>query len=145
MRLLERNSASQLSPTKIFFGDNIPKYAILLYTWEADTKEVTYRDLIDGTGKSKAGYGKIRFCGEQAKRDGLQYFWVNTCCINKSNAVELQEAINSMFCWYQNTAKCYIYLSDVWTKKQKASDQLSECTWESDFRSSKWFTQGWTL
>jgi hypothetical protein len=67
---------------------------------------------------------------------------VDTCCIDKSNAVELQEAINSMFRWYQNAVKCYVYLSDVSTKKQKASDSY---TWELAFRSSKWFTRGWTL
>jgi len=26
-------------------------------------------------GKKKIGYNKIQFCGEQARRDGLQYFW----------------------------------------------------------------------
>jgi hypothetical protein len=64
MRLLERNSVGQLSLTKIFVGDNIPKYAILSHTWGADTEEVTFRDMIDGTGKSKAGYEKIRFCAQ---------------------------------------------------------------------------------
>ncbi len=38
-----------------------------------------------------------------------------------------------------------MYLSDVSTKKWKASDQLSEYTWESTFRASRWFTRGWTL
>jgi hypothetical protein len=69
--------------------------------------------MTEGNGRSKTGFDKIRFCGEQARRDGLQYFWVDTCCIDKSNAVELQEAINSMFRWYRNAAKCYVYLSDV--------------------------------
>src|SRR5256884_1136969 len=50
-----------------------------------------------------------------------------------------------MFRWYQKAAKCYVHLSDVPTRKQKASDQLSEYTWESDFRNSRWFTRGWTL
>ncbi|KAH6667462.1 vegetative incompatibility protein HET-E-1 [Halenospora varia] len=90
-------------------------------------------------------YNKIRFCGEQARCNGLQYFWVDTCCIDKSSSSELQEAINSMFRWYQNAAKCYVYLSDVSTRKWKASDQFSEYTWESAFRSSRWFTRGWTL
>ena len=126
MRLLERNSSGQLSLSKIFVGDNIPKYAILSHTWGADTEEVTFRDLIDGTGKSKAGYNKIRFCAQQAADDGLQYFWVDTCCIDKSNSVELQEAINSMFRWYQNAAKCYVYLSDVSTAKRKRSASQSE-------------------
>jgi hypothetical protein len=33
----------------------------------------------------------------------------------------------------------------VSTKKQKASDSFTEYTWEPAFRSSKWFTRGWTL
>ena len=144
MRLLEQNNDSRFSLTKDF-GDRVPQYAILSHTWGADTEEVTFRDLIDNTGKSKAGYNKIRFCGEQIIRDGLQYFWVDTCCIDKSNSVELQEAINSMFRWYQNATKCYVYLSDVSTTKRKASDQLSKVTWESAFQASSWFTRGWTL
>jgi hypothetical protein len=144
MRLLEQNSASQLSLTKDLIGDDdIPKYAILSHTWGAE--EVTFRDLVDGTGKSKAGYNKIRFCAQQAANDDLQFFWVDTCCIDKSSSAELQEAINSMFRWYQNAAKCYVYLSDVSTRKRKASDRFSECTWKSAFRSSRWFTRGWTL
>jgi hypothetical protein len=39
--------------------------------WAADTEEISFKDLTDGTGKSKPGYDKIRFCGEQARRDGL--------------------------------------------------------------------------
>ena len=142
MRLLQYNNDSDLSLTE-FFGSEIPKYAILSHRWGAE--EVTFKDLIDGTSKSKAGYGKIQFCGEQAERNGLQYFWVDTCCIDKSNAVELQEAINSMFRWYQNADQCYVYLSDVSTKKRKASDSSTEYTWEPTFRTSKWFTRGWTL
>ena len=66
MRLLQYNSAGQLSLTKDFVNNDIPEYAILSHTWGADTEEVTFRDLMDGTGKSKAGYDKIRFCGERA-------------------------------------------------------------------------------
>jgi hypothetical protein len=145
MRLLERNNAGEINLTEEIFGDNkIPRYAILSHTWK-DGEEVTFQELINGTGKGKLGYEKIRFCGEQAKHDGLQYFWVDTCCINKSNNTELSEAINSMFRWYQNAAKCYVYLSDVSTRKRKAIDQISKFTWESDFRASRWFTRGWTL
>ena len=142
MRLLEHNSTGQLSLTKDLIND-IPKYAILSHTWGAE--EVTFRDLIDGTGKSKAGYDKIRFCAKQAANDGLQFFWVDTCCIDKSSSAELQEAIYSMFAWYKNAAKCYVYLSDVSARKRKASDLFTEYTWESAFRSSRWFTRGWTL
>ena len=143
MRLLAYNNDGEFSLTQ-FFGDDIPdQYAILSHRWGPE--EVTVADLTDGTGKGMAGYSKIRFCGEQARRDGLQYFWVDTCCIDKSNAVELQEAITSMFRWYQNAAKCYVYLSDVSTAKRKRSASQSEFAWESAFRTSRWFTRGWTL
>jgi hypothetical protein len=142
MRLLQFNNNGDFSLTE-FFEDDIPKYAILSHRWGPE--EVTFRDLTDSTSKFKAGYSKIQFCGEQARCDGLEYFWVDTCCIDKSSSAELSEAINSMFRWYQNAARCYVYLSDVSIRKRKASDASAECTWESAFRTSKWFTRGWTL
>jgi hypothetical protein len=95
MCLLERKD-DEFTLTKDII-DNIPDYAILLYTWGADEDEVTFRDLTDSTGKDKTGYNKIRLCGEQARHNGLQYFWVDTYYIDKSNNTELTEAINSMF------------------------------------------------
>jgi len=62
---------------------------------------------------NKIGWRKIQFCANQAAVDGLEYFWVDTCCMDKKNAVELGAAINSMFRWYQDTARCYVYLTDV--------------------------------
>jgi hypothetical protein len=46
--------------------------------WGVDAEEVSFTDMINGTGRSKPGYDKIRFCGEQARCDGLQYFWIDT-------------------------------------------------------------------
>ena len=69
MRLLERKNYDEFSLTKDFVG-NIPAYAILSHTWGDDDQEVTFNDMNEGSGKSKAGYQKIRFCGEQAARDG---------------------------------------------------------------------------
>jgi hypothetical protein len=58
-----------------------PVEGILSHTWGTENEEeVTFKDLMDGTGKDKIGYKKIQFCGEQASRDGLKYFWVDTCC-----------------------------------------------------------------
>jgi hypothetical protein len=141
MRLLEYNNDGEFSLID-FFGDDIPEYAILSHRWGAE--EVTLADLTDNTGKSKAGYSKIQFCGEQARRDGLQYIWVDTCCLDKSNSTELAEAINSMFRWYQNATKCYVYLSDV-SRPPFDTDDKSNEPWESTFRKSRWFTRGWTL
>ncbi|KAI1676385.1 WD40 repeat [Pyrenophora tritici-repentis] len=144
MRLLRYEEDGRL--TIASFDDNaIPQYAILSHTWGADAEEVTIADLAEGGGMHKPGYKKIRFCGEQAQQDGLQYFWVDTCCIDKSDKAELSSAIQSMFRWYQNATKCYVYLSDVSTKKREASSLSTKFTWELALRSSRWFTRGWTL
>jgi hypothetical protein len=144
MRLLGLNTHGEFSLTE-FVGNDIPQYAILSHTWRAGGEEVTFKDLVEGTGMDKAGYGKIRFCGEQAASDGLQYFWVDTCCIDKSNSVELSEAINSMLRWYRNASKCYVYLSDVSISDTDENDPASRVMWELAFRKSRWFTRGWTL
>ncbi|KAJ6192357.1 hypothetical protein J3E72DRAFT_399374 [Bipolaris maydis] len=103
-----------------------------------DGDEVTFADLQTGGGKTKPGYTKkIIFCGEQARRDSLQYFWIDTCCIDKANKAELAFSIRSMFRWYRDAARCYVYLSDV-------SDQpLLKA--ELALKNSRWFTRGWTL
>ena len=141
MRLLHYKNGSDFSLTEFFEGD-IPKYAILSHRWGLE--EVTLADLKNGNGKKMAGYGKIQFCEEQAKRDGLQYFWVDTCCIDKANSTELAEAINSMFRWYQDATKCYVYLPDVSRHRTDSADR-SNGAWESTFRESEWFRRGWTL
>lgn len=141
MRLLQRSGSSEFSFTKDLVGDDaIPPYAILSHTWGLDTDEVTFDDVINGTGTHKPGYEKIRFCGEQAGKDGLEYFWIDTCCINKANYTELSQAINSMFRWYQDAARCYVYMSDVLSPVLETNDG-----WILDFRESRWFKRGWTL
>ena len=146
MRLLQRSDTGKFSFTKNFGCDEaIPPYAILSHTWGADTEEVTFEDLINGTGKNKAGCKKIQFCGEQARQDNLQYFWIDACCINKANKAELSRAIRSMFRWYRNAARCYVYLSDVSSSLPKADEEATSLLWASDFQKSRWFTRGWTL
>ena len=125
---------------------NIPPYAILSHTWGQDTDEVTYKDLVDKVGKDKVGYKKLQFCANQARHHGIEHFWVDTCCIDKSNTIEVQRSINSMFRWYQEATRCYVYLSDVSvTRNRKRKSEPSETQWKSAFRESKWFTRGWTL
>jgi hypothetical protein len=143
MRLIALDKNGQFSLTKNFI-DNIPPYAILSHTWGDDEDEVTFNDFMDGSGKLKTGYGKIQLCGEQAARDGLRHFWIDTCCIDKSNNTEFSEAINSMFSWYRNAAICYVYLADV-SIGSRDPFNLFLPTWETDFRHSRWFTRGWTL
>lgn len=61
MRLLKLQGNGELSLAE-FISSDIPPYAILSHTWAADHEEVTFRHLLEGTGKSKVGYGKIWLC-----------------------------------------------------------------------------------
>jgi hypothetical protein len=156
MRLLETIDGCTYKLTSYFVNKSgIPPYAILSHTWE-DSQEVTFDDINEDSRsrykrwrasvrmlQRKAGYDKLRFCAKQANRDGLQYFWVDTCCINKSDPRELETAINSMFCWYKNASKCYVYLSDVIVEHQSGGGQ--DPAWQLAFVKSRWFTRGWTL
>jgi Heterokaryon incompatibility protein (HET) len=137
MRLLERKSDGELSLTQEFVK-HIPAYAILSHSWGDDDQEVSFDDMKRGLGRFKEGYQKIKFCGDQAARDGLQYFWVDTCCIKKSDPIELQKSINSMFSWYQDAKKCYVFLSDVGIPHHNPF-------FGSVFPDARWFTRGWTL
>ena len=119
MRLLEYQSDGSFRLTDRFLDDDLPLYAILSHTWGKESEEFTFEDMVTGLGQVKAGYQKLEFCGEQAAKDRLRYFWVDSCCIKKSSDSELSESINSMFCWYRRAAKCYVYLWDVSTTKRK--------------------------
>ncbi|KAH7070472.1 heterokaryon incompatibility protein-domain-containing protein [Paraphoma chrysanthemicola] len=133
MRLLQFQTTGNLSLVE-FLGTNVPPYAILSHTWGPSDEEVSYHDVVSGTWREKPTQCKLTFCREQAAKDGLDYFWIDTCCIDKSSSADLSEAINSMFAWYQNAAVCYAFLSDV--HHDRRSIALS---------ASKWFTRGWTL
>lgn len=114
--------------------DRIPSYAILSHRWQDG--EVSFQDMQTGKGAKKAGYAKIKGCCSQALKVGLQYVWIDTCCIDKSSSAELSESINSMYRWYGNAAMCYAYLSDV------RSTGVSK---DFGFAKSVWFLRGWTL
>ncbi|KAF2671381.1 HET-domain-containing protein [Microthyrium microscopicum] len=136
MRLLKLEQTGELTLAE-FLACDIPPYAILSLTWGAAGEEVSFRDVVDGAGKSKTGYKKIEFCAKQAAKDGFDYFWIDTCAIDKSSSAELSEAINSMFRWYRDAERCYVYLTDVTIS--------NGIPWKQQFESSRWFTRGWTL
>jgi hypothetical protein len=55
-----------------------------------------------------------------------------------------------MYSWYQRSARCYVYLTDVDVSSalRNALNESEASTlkgWRSSFKKSKWFTRGWTL
>jgi Heterokaryon incompatibility protein (HET) len=118
--------------------DKTVRYAILSHTWGKG--EVTFQEIDDSKAKDKQGYTKIRLCCEQALKDGLDFVWVDTCCIDKSSSAEFSETINSMFVWYRDAEVCYVFLDDVDynTSIPPSATILREPV-------ARWFTRGWTL
>jgi hypothetical protein len=143
MRLLRRTDTCGVTFTKDLSQSELRHfdYAILSHTWGSEEEEVVYEDIIRGEGTSKPGLGseKIRFCMRQTAQDGLEYFWVDTCCINKKDDAELSKSLRSMFRWYAEANRCYAFLSDV------PQGEIHGAQWEHSFRLSKWFRRGWTL
>lgn len=111
---------------------DVPPHAILSHTWEDG--EVTFQDMLSGRAHATPtkGYDKIRQTCRLAWEHGLDYAWVDTCCIDKSSSAELTESINSMFGYYQRSAVCFALLTD----SRPGSSNIG---------SSRWFTRGWTL
>ena len=102
------------------FVDDKVKYAILSHRWMKDAEEVDYREMVKLAKMPpeerdeicrRDGYRKIS-C-KQARNDGYEWLWVDTCCIDKRSSAELSESINSMYRWYENAQVCYAYLHDV--------------------------------
>ncbi|KAI1734988.1 HET-domain-containing protein [Xylaria scruposa] len=121
----------------------VTKYAILSHTWQEE--EVSHQEMRDSSGgyQSKAGYRKIKTCCDLAAAKGISYAWVDTCCIDKLHSAELSEAINSMYSYYRNARKCFIYLADV--PGNSSGSRLSRTRQLCAVESSRWFTRGWTL
>jgi tetratricopeptide (TPR) repeat protein len=140
MRLLHFDDSGRLF-LRDFRGKTIPPYAILSHRW--GDSEILFEDVGSEAYKQKDGYQKLEFCAKQAAQDNLKYFWIDTCCIDRWDLRERSKAINSMFRWYKNATRCYVYLPDVLVPTAIEAHQQSD--WEESFRASKWFTRGWTL
>jgi hypothetical protein len=124
-----------------FFGDDIPKYAILSHTWTKE--EVTFREWLEPTATtaSKAGFAKVKEACAVALSLGHEWLWADTACIDKTSSAELSEAINSMFAWYRDSAECLVYLTDV----KQAAESDGQPQQLLDITASRWFERGWTL
>ncbi|KAL4076540.1 heterokaryon incompatibility protein-domain-containing protein [Scleroderma yunnanense] len=133
-----------------FCDDEATKYAILSHRWTE--QEVTYDEMIDFAKmgveerdeiRGRRGYKKILDSCSQAKRDGYEWLWVDTCCIDKRSSAELSEAINSMYRWYEHSGVCYAYLHDVlgsfFPTESNVGWYLRSRGWP------EWFSRGWTL
>ncbi|KAJ4202146.1 hypothetical protein NW767_006103 [Fusarium falciforme] len=91
MRLLHRDAKGEFELTRELAGEKLPRYVVLSHAWLLDNEaEASFQGLTQRDSHAKPdGYAEIRFCGEQAAKDGLEYFWLDPCCINKESSAEL--------------------------------------------------------
>ncbi|KAI8170598.1 Vegetative incompatibility protein HET-E-1 [Colletotrichum sp. SAR 10_65] len=136
MRLIETETLAMESHV----GRDIPPYAILSHTWEDE--EVTLQDWNSWRRNRMKGFQKISMTCKLAASDGIDYAWVDTCCIDKSNSAELSEAINTMYRWYKGAEVCYAYLSDLHLSTPEPGDSIDLA---SSLSGCRWFSRGWTL
>ena len=83
---------------------------------EVQDKAIPELDSVEGTTKLQS------FC-KVVRNFEYHWAWVDTCCIDQKDNVEVQRSVNSMFTCYRPSALTIIYLSDC---------QLSRCihmTW----------------
>jgi hypothetical protein len=145
----------QFEPTNLW-KDESKKYAILSHTWAQNNwEEVSFDNMKDlATARKKPGFEKLEQVCKKAARAGIPYFWIDTCCIDKTGPHDqVQSEINSMFHYYSHAEVCYVVLSDVpgscprMTERAKLQEVFpkSKWTWEKHISASRWFTRGWTL
>ncbi|KAG0702644.1 WD40-repeat-containing domain protein [Suillus ampliporus] len=110
-------------------------WVMLSHRW--GRKEPLLRDVQDkAVYKLRAVEGNMKlqmFC-KTARDAGYRWAWSDTCCIDQTNNVELQESVNSMFVWYHYSALTIVYLSDA--KPSSKSGALAN---------SDWNMRGWTV
>ena len=133
-----------------FSDDGATEYAILSHRWVG--QEVDYDEMVElakmerkerNEIRQRDGYRKILQSCERAQKDGYEWLWVDTCCIDKRSSAELSEAINSMYRWYENAKVCYAYLHDV---PDPQFPTTSDDERYPDFGGwPEWFSRGWTL
>ncbi|KAI1161751.1 heterokaryon incompatibility protein-domain-containing protein [Nemania serpens] len=120
-----------------FIGDSLPPYAILSHTWGLE--EITTRELRNGGFGTLVGFVKLQALCDQTRRDGFQFTWIDTCCIDRSGSAKLSESLNSMYQWYSKAEMCYVHLSDIHNAEGEEIDLARA------FGRSRWFTRSWTL
>jgi hypothetical protein len=120
---------------EFFTPPEVPQYAILSHTWS--NEEVSFQEFNDlEKAKTKSGFSKIKMTCQLARDSGIEYAWVDTCCIDKSSSAQLSESINSMYGWYWQSKICYAYIND-WPPESDWANLSSLNKDESPFRSSR--------
>ena len=79
-------------------------------------------------------HDKLQMFCKIVRDSGFHWAWSDTCCINKADDSVLQEALVSMFQWYEGSAVTIVLLRGVRSPSKRG-----------DLARSIWNTRAWTL
>ncbi|KAF8546777.1 hypothetical protein OG21DRAFT_1039759 [Imleria badia] len=111
------------------------RYAMFSHKWKDNEplfEEVIHIVVYDL--EQSLTHHKLQMFCKTVRDAGLHWAWSDTCCINKADPSVLQEALVSMFQWYQASAMTLILLCDV-----------SSPSLRGDLMGSIWNTRTWTF
>ncbi|KAF8129238.1 hypothetical protein EV363DRAFT_1432643 [Boletus edulis] len=129
------------------------RYAMFSHKWDDNeplfekVKDIAVYDL-----EASPTNDKLRTFCKIVRDAGLHWAWSDTCCINKSDHFVLQEALVSMFKWYQGAAQTLVLLRGVRSPSRRGD--LVKSIWNSrvwtfqEYHASKvvrFYNEDWTL
>ena len=79
-------------------------------------------------------HDKLRMFCKIVRDAGYNWAWSDTCCINRANHFVLQEALVTMFKWYEGSAVTIVFLRDVRSTSLRGA-----------LVKSIWNTRAWTF
>ena len=111
------------------------RYAMFSHKWEDNEPlfEKVIRIVVYDLEESPT-HDKLKMFCKIMRDAGLHWAWSDTCCINKGDHFVLQEALVSMFKWYQGSAVTMVLLRGVRSPSRRG-----------DLVRSIWNTRAWTF
>ncbi|KAF8547486.1 hypothetical protein OG21DRAFT_1450227 [Imleria badia] len=111
------------------------RYVMLSHKWEKNEPlfQKVVRMAVYDLDQSPT-HDKLQMFCKIVRDAGFNWAWSDTCCINKSDPSQLQEALFAMFKWYQGSALMIVFLRGICSSSQRGA--LARCIWN---------TRGWTL
>jgi hypothetical protein len=111
------------------------RYATFSHKWEDNEPlfEKVTRIVVYNLDESLT-HDKLQMFCKIVRESGFHWAWSDTCCINKADHFVLQEALVSMFKWYEGSALTIVLLRGVRSPSKRG-----------DLVRSIWNTRAWTF
>ena len=111
------------------------RYATFSHKWEDNEPlfEKVVRVMVYDLEESST-HDKLKMFCKIVRDSGFHWAWSDTCCINNADHFVLQEALVSMFKWYEGSAMTIVLLRGVLSPSKRG-----------DLVRSIWNTRAWTF